>query len=393
MRRVALAASVVLPCLLARSAAPAPIIGGTEAQSGQFPNVVAIAIGSASRFALCTGELIEPDIVMTAAHCLSPAVICPGSGSGAAPTCTTDQITAMTTVFANTIDIMADPGTQITASATVFDPGFEATNLGHNDMGLITLSSPLTGIALAVPNLHHDDAPPGIVVEMVGYGATEQGAMGTVGTEFFLQGRASESCTLLPALSGASASDDNLLCYSQTDGKGKCEGDSGGPSFAVIDGSNTKVVGTTSFGDSQCAQLGTDTRPDAEHRFLYAHIPDLECTTDAMCDGGRSCYSGQCVLPAGMPGSIGQGCTKDAQCDTGECNAAPDGTKVCAIECAVSDGSAGCPAGFECVESGSASSCFDGHTGGGCCDAGGQGAPTALLLGGVVAVAARRRRR
>jgi uncharacterized protein (TIGR03382 family) len=259
-------------------------------------------------------------------------------------------------------------------------------------MGLITLTSPLSAITPAIPNLHHDDAPPGIVVTMVGYGATEQNAMGTVGTEFVLTDRASESCAKLPPLAGATASDDNLLCYSQTDGKGKCEGDSGGPSFASIDGT-TKVVGTTSFGDTACAQLGTDTRPDAEHRFLYAHIPDLECTTDAMCDGGRTCYSGQCVLPAGMAGAIGQSCSKDSECDTGECNAAPDGTKVCAIECAVADGSAGCPADFKCDQVGSASSCFDGHLGGGCCDAGGQGAPTALMLGGVVAVAARRRRR
>jgi hypothetical protein len=226
---------------------------------------------------------------------------------------------------------------------------------------------------------------------MVGYGATEQNAMGTVGTEFVLSGRASESCSKLPPLAGATASDDNLLCYSQTDGKGKCEGDSGGPSFAVIDGT-TKVVGTTSFGDTACAQLGTDTRPDAEHRFLYAHIPDLECTTDAMCDGGRSCYSGQCVLPPGMTGAIGQSCSKDSECDTGECNTAPDGSKVCAIECAVSDGSAGCPADFKCEEAGSASSCFDGH-GAGCCDAGGRGGSTAVGLGGLVVFATRRRRR
>nr|HEX4316217.1 trypsin-like serine protease [Kofleriaceae bacterium] len=387
---VAVAAGAVTG--VATRADAAPIIGGSAAQLGDFPNVVAIAIGSGSRFAVCTGELIEPDVVMTAAHCLAPAVVCPGLGLGS--DCTQDQITALTTVFSGTVDLITSRGSESAAASTVFDSKFDATDLGHDDMGLIKLTAPVAGVTVALPNLHHGDAPAGMTVTMVGFGTTEQGGQGSVGEEFALQNRASEPCSMLPALKGATASDDNLLCYSQSDGKGKCEGDSGGPSFAVVNG-KTKIVGITSFGDTSCAELGTDTRVDAEHRFLYSQVPDLECASDADCDGGRACFSGQCTRLSGA-GAIGDDCGKDADCDTGECTAAPDGTKVCTIECAAAGASDAdtCPAEFACETSGGSTSCFDGHAGGGCCDSGGGGGGGAAVLAmATVLVAGRRRRR
>ena len=65
--------------------------------------------------------------------------------------------------------------------------------------------------------------------------------------------------------------DSSLLCWSQTNGKGKCEGDSGGPSFATIDGKLVQV-GIASFADQQCQQLGDDTRIVAELDFLITHL-------------------------------------------------------------------------------------------------------------------------
>jgi uncharacterized protein (TIGR03382 family) len=180
------------------------------------------------------------------------------------------------------------------------------------------------------------------------------------------------------------------LCFSQTDGKGKCSGDSGGPSFATIDGV-TKVVGITSFGDQDCSQFGADTRTDVERDFLLEHVPQLEgCKTDPECEGDLICFQGQCIAATGTPGGIGATCTGPDDCDTGQCATGPDGTRCTAI-CDVGQEATDCPADFECLATANNKGvCWQD---GGCCDASGRGGPTSLLAIGFVVFVLRRRRR
>lgn len=364
--------------LAAAPAAAGPaagIIGGTETAEGQYPSVAALVVGSS----LCTGTLIAPAWVLTAAHCVDPAVL--GFASQ-------DQVTASVRVHFNTLDVVSDAGTVVGASATFKDPLFNQARLGSNDIGLIKLERAMTEIAPSPINLEAAMAPVGTVVTQVGYGSTETSGKGSLGIQFELRDRTSVSCPTLRI-----GADTNLLCFSQADNKGTCQGDSGGPAFAMVGGIST-VVGVTSFGDQNCAEFGADTRSDIEQPFLVMHVPELiGCVSDGDCASRQTCFAHRCIAQPFSPTGIGTICTSASDCESSECAESSQDGKRCSFTCSVRDTSS-CPDGFECLRSsGDVGACWPAE-GGGCCDAGGAGGPGAIALGlGVVAVALRRRRR
>jgi len=362
------------PAAAAPAGPPVSIIGGAETTAADFPAVVALTIGNN----LCTGTLITPLWVLTAAHCVDPDVI--GLASQ-------DQVTSSAQVHFHTLSVLEDPGTVVRAAATFKDPLFNKAHLGNNDIGLIKLAKAVTDVVPAGINLDAAMAPVGTVVTIVGYGSTQQSGQGSVGVQFALSNRTSVSC---PSLSiGA---DTNLLCFSQADNKGTCSGDSGGPSFAVI-GGKALVVGVTSFGDQDCAQFGAETRVDVEQAFLVAHIPELiGCVSDSDCSGQRLCFAHSCIADPFSPTGVGTLCNTAADCESAQCTETSQDGKRCSFTCSVSN-AASCPNGFDCLQSsGDVGACWPAE-GGGCCDTSGAGGPTAMLLGLGVAVMARRRKR
>jgi uncharacterized protein (TIGR03382 family) len=348
-----------------------PIIGGTPGTLGQYPSVVLVEVGGG----LCSGTLISKDWVLTAAHCVSTQVM-----GG-----TQQSITASVKVHFNTVNANQSLGTIVTASDTIPDPMFNLNSLGAYDSGLIKLATPVTNVTPVPLNFFAAQAPVGIAVTMVGFGTTAVGGGGSVGIEYVV-GQTSIACSSL-------GSDANLLCFSQVSGKGQCEGDSGGPSFAMIGGKQMQV-GITSFGDQNCSQFGADTRTDAEMTFILQHVPELQCSTDADCPMMHECFLHKCIVTPFQPMGLGSTCTSGADCDSGMCASSGDGTMKCSTGCTVGAADT-CPMGFDCLgATGGAGACWPTPVdGGGCCDASGRGAPTMLAAIAIVGIVLRRRRR
>ncbi len=371
-----------------------PIIGGVAAAAGDFPTTVAISNGG-----LCTGTLVAPDLVLTAAHCISPGLL--GAGSQ-------EQLTAQTQVIFDTDNLFGGTGRAVQAAETIPHPNFSINSLGDDDIGLIRLQTPVTDRAPTPINRFREDAPAGIVVTQVGYGATQVGG-GGAGRLFAIDAKATTSCTSF------GIPDANLLCFSQIDGQGKCQGDSGGPSFATINGIE-KVVGVTSFGDQTCAQFGADSRVDAELDFLYTHAPELACqvdgacneecgtgelppdgdctlcTKDDECDDSEVCNTdGRCVAAPFTPGGDGFTCTSNEECESNLCATDSSGG-ACTSRC-TSDSD--CSDGFECIEAGSDNICWAGGSSddGGCSLGGNRSAPVGTLFFALALFGAFRSRR
>ena len=376
---------------MAGPSTPAPIIGGTPTAVGDYPSTVAISVGGG----LCTATLLTPEWVLTAAHCVSPSLI--GMSQ--------DRITEGLRVYVGTVNLGASLGTTLRASATIPHPDFSLDSLGAHDIGLVKLQTPFTGVAPVPVNLIASRAPIGIGLTMVGFGVTMPRG-NQAGVEYVVQ-QTSVSCE-------NDGDDQNLICFDQTSGRGKCEGDSGGPSFATIAGKQVQV-GVTSFGDQDCAFFGADTRIDAERDFLAAHVaaikcgddgactggcgfgalpidPDCtRCTTDDDCPGSGICFQHQCMTAPFAPSGLGSACTGGGECETGQC-ASKDDEQRCVLSC-TRDQAGSCPDGFECAAAGDGGGACWPAADGGCCDAGQRGAPTAWLSAIVIGLALGRRRR
>jgi hypothetical protein len=381
------------------------ILGGTAVQPGQFPSVVAI---HPIPGALCTGSLIAPDIVLTAAHCVSYKTLQLPSQ---------DQVAPGMTVSIDTQSGLSG-GRTIRVLEAIPMPEFNAP--GNPDLGIIKLAEKVTDRDFVPVNLDAVKAPIGTMLTIVGYGMTQGNNPASAGPERTVD-RKSITCAAF------GLGDATFTCVDQNDGQGICEGDSGGPAFAMVDGVRMQVA-VNSVGAQGCTIASALMRTGAGKDFLLANAPEAFCVADASCnascgtgglpadpdckscggnddcDSGQVCAQDHCVPGPGTPGGVGSDCTSGADCDSGVCGQVGNDMK-CTNSC--DPNASTCPDGFDCLATGgSEGACWPGAGGGGggggdggcSVGAGRRGADAAggslallVLVGGVVV--ARRRRR
>lgn len=228
----------------------APIVGGTP--TNQYPAVPLLysEIEGQDGAQLCTGTLISPRVILTAAHCVE--------FTGGPPS----QYVAY---FGADVTGQSDPDRRAAINIIdfVFDPAWDIDNLeaGH-DIGLVLLDQPAPVPPMAF-NRAALESLVGQQVHLVGWGRTTGD-----GEDFGIKREAMTSLQSATPL---------LMQYGSASAN-TCQGDSGGPNFMTIDGVEV-VAGVTSFGNTGCDQSGFGSRVDAYTTsfidpYLAANDPD-----------------------------------------------------------------------------------------------------------------------
>jgi MYXO-CTERM domain-containing protein len=334
------------------------IVGGTTDTAD--PGVVLVLKDQGNQGSICTGEVLSAHVVLTAAHCVDPAVV---------------GTTGTFKVYAGDNLNQARSSDFLAVKETHFNPDFNVNNLqGGNDIAVVITTNPMTIAPLKMNRTPIDQAMVGSAVRFVGYGITS--ASDTTGTTSGIKRQTTSS------LGGFT---DVLLEFN--DGRHiTCEGDSGGPGLMNLDGSGEVIVGITSFGDQGCMQFGADTRIDVfADSFVQPFIDmfDPPPPPPPVVPG-----------PDGFdPGEVGATCANNGDCKSQTCAMIGD-TGFCTAMCDPSNASS-CPMGTHCGTIGADPYCVrDSRNSGGCSTApGARGSAGVLFLAlAALALIARRRR-
>ena len=333
-----------------------PIINGFAPDAPRHDATVALLQRSASTVypdIYCTGTLVTPDVVVTAAHCL-----------------TTRKGKRITTTPPSSVAIYVGDGTYTDpngaaygAVETLVHPGYDPNAL-VNDIALVRISPPASGVT-PVPVLPHSlgfsSANLGETLNFAGFGEDENGqynvklqangALGGLG------------CDVSGCYDGGYPA--GQISYNQYT-SGPCFGDSGGPAF-VNRGGTWYLAGVTSYGDNACAIYGVSTRVDAYEAWIADFAsPPATCVADGYCDpacatgADPDCAAPSCVADGYCDPACAAGadpdCTQggetcgDGTCDADESCDGRSGTSACSSDCPGK--TTGKPSGRYCVVGG-----------------------------------------
>ena len=302
------------------------VVNGTPDLDPAHAAVVAVV----SPASLCSGTLISPRVVLTAAHCA-------------------EGVTAADLEVRFGSNVRA--ATPVEVAALLVHPDYvplTGQDPGRNDLALLRLAAPPPEGVVPIPplpahmGLREEDL--GVTLEFSGFGQDEWGVSGVKlsGTNQ-LEWLCVEphGCSIVL---GATAAP-NTLCYDERPA-GPCSGDSGGPAL-LMRGNLEFVAGATSYGDEGCRYYGCSTKLDAFQGWIEGFVAGTlgaACAADGDCREGvcasgvccqeacpgacASCavpgYAGSCrALEDGASCGDGDPCTGEETCLAGACLATP----------------------------------------------------------------------
>jgi secreted trypsin-like serine protease len=297
-----------------------PIIGGTTDAADGAVVLLYMTIPGQQGGALCTGEVISPHVVLTAAHCTG----------GEDPTITN----AVWRVYLGDDLSKATAADLLPVKAAHYHASFDVNNLpGGNDVGVAIMQSALPPSLKPLPYNHAamDASFDGKPVRLVGYGLDNGTAQTGAGIKR----------TTMTTLTDHSA----LLLHFGDGAHETCNGDSGGPALMTIGGKET-IIGLTSYGDVACAMGGFDTRVDAMAAWIDGYVQQADPgfptggstptgpSTPPSPSGGTQSppTSSSPPMPPSSAGAgdVGASCVSNDDCRSQLCGLGSDGaTHIC----------------------------------------------------------------